>query len=235
MKKMKKLLLVTLVLCMIFSVPVAAKGKKKLAYDDYSNIYWEYFNGVIFTNSPDTAEEVDPLVRHWFTNMGSSYYWKINAYVYDMDKDGVYECIITYPTSKTNWRKNGVEFWSCDKNNRPYKLKSPKITDAYAFKTSYGGNVIMNNRARNKRGYYYKKGVIVYRQKNKNYSYCQVFEKKGNTIKAKEKYVDKVTKKKGKTIHTYYKNSKKISKSTYNKWTKLACWEMPDDFGYGGL
>ena len=83
------------------------KSKKKLGFDEYFDIYVEYFGNLI--DPAYSVEEVDQTVRHWFTNMGSSYYWEINAYVYDMDKDGVYECIITYPTSKTDWRKNGYE------------------------------------------------------------------------------------------------------------------------------
>lgn len=230
-KKISRFVLLLVVFCMVFSVSVSAKGKKKkMGFDEYCDIYWDYFNTII--SNAETLEDADPAIRHWWANMGPSSYWEINAYVYDMDKDGVYECIITYPISKTDWRKNGVEFWSCDKNNKPYKLKSPKIKDAYVFKTS---NISMYyNRARKgSRNYQYKKGVIISRRKNSKYNYYQIFEKKGNTIKAKDKYIDKTTKKKGKTVHAYYKNSKKISKSAYVKWRNLACWDMPYDFGYG--
>ena len=47
MKKMKKLLLITLVLCMVFSIPVSAKSKKKLGFDEYFDIYVEYFGNLI--------------------------------------------------------------------------------------------------------------------------------------------------------------------------------------------
>lgn len=56
MKKMKKLLLITLVLCMVFSIPVSAKSKKKLGFDEYFDIYVEYFGNLI-----DPAYSMDKI------------------------------------------------------------------------------------------------------------------------------------------------------------------------------